>query len=134
MSAPANPPAKPQVTPRATPRVTPQAKAQVMTANLLRDGDVVYLSAAGTWSLWLHEAAVARDEGAAADLEARAKRAEGDQIVVGAYLMTVFESDSGPQPIGTRERIRAKGPTVHPEFGKQAMTAAARDVGAERID
>ncbi|MDX1424739.1 MAG: DUF2849 domain-containing protein [Kiloniellales bacterium] len=115
-------------------QANPQANPKVMTANLLRDGDVVYLTAAGTWSLWLHEAAVARDEGGAADLEARAKQAEGDQIVVGAYLMTVFESESGPQPIGTRERIRAKGPTVHPEFGKQAMTSAARDVGAERIE
>jgi hypothetical protein len=115
-------------------QANPQANPKVMTANLLRDGDVVYLTAAGTWSLWLHEAAVARDEGGAAALEARAKQAEGKQIVVGAYLMTVFESDSGPQPIGTRERIRAKGPTVHPEFGKQAMTSAARDVGAERIE
>jgi hypothetical protein len=119
---------------QANPQASPQANPKVMTANLLRDGDVVYLTAAGTWSLWLHEAAVARDEGGAAALEARAKQAEGEQIVVGAYLMTVFESDSGPQPIGTRERIRAKGPTVHPEFGKQAMTSAARDVGAERIE
>ena len=26
--------------------------AKVITANLLRDGDVVYLTAAGAWSLW----------------------------------------------------------------------------------
>ena len=39
------------------------------------------------------------------------------------------ESDRGPQPIGTREKIRAKGPTVHPHFGKQAMDGAGNHLG-----
>jgi hypothetical protein len=103
---------------------------QVMTANRLRDGDVVYLTAAGEWSLWLRDAAVASDESGQAELEARAKRAEADRLVVGPYLMAVADSDDGPQPIGTREKIRAKGPTVHPQFGKQAMTGAAMDRAA----
>jgi hypothetical protein len=105
--------------------------AKVMTANLLRDGDVVYLTAAGAWSLWLREAWVARDQGSEADLEAGAKQAERDQVVIGPYLMDVAESEAGPQPIGTREKIRAKGPTVHPHFGKQAMDGAARFLGVE---
>lgn len=104
--------------------------AKVMTANLLRDGDVVYLAADGTWSLWLRDAAVAHDESGESELEARAKAAEGTQLVVGSYLMAVAESEAGPQPIGTREKIRAKGPTVHPQFGKQAMAGAARDTVA----
>ena len=95
--------------------------AKVMTANLLRDGDVVYLTAAGDWSLWLNEAAVVRDESGEADLEAAAKQGERDLIVVGPYLMDVVDSAAGPQAIGTREKIRALGPTVHPHFGKQAM-------------
>jgi hypothetical protein len=45
--------------------------------------------------------------------------------------MDVAESEAGPQPIGTREKIRAKGPTVHPHFGKQAMDGAARFLGVE---
>ena len=49
--------------------------AKVMTANLLRDGDVVYLTAAGDWSLWLSEAAVARDDSSEADLEVGAQQA-----------------------------------------------------------
>ena len=105
--------------------------AKVMTANLLRDGDVVYLTAAGTWSLWLREAAVARDSDGEAELEAGGQKAERGQIVVGPYLMNVDESAAGPQPIGTREKIRAKGPTVHPHFGKQAMAGAAQHLGAE---
>jgi len=105
--------------------------AKVMTANLLRDGDVVYLTAAGGWSLWLSEAAVARDQSGEAGLEAGAKQGEGDRSVVGPYLMDVVESPAGPQPIGTREKIRAKGPTVHPHFGKQAISGADRFRGAE---
>jgi hypothetical protein len=105
--------------------------AKVMTANLLRDGDVVYLTAAGAWSLWLREAWVARDQGGEADLEAGAKQAERDQVVIGPYLMDVAESEAGPQPIGTREKIRAKGPTVHPHFGKQAMDGGAQLCGVE---
>ncbi|HEX9770676.1 MAG TPA: DUF2849 domain-containing protein [Kiloniellales bacterium] len=104
--------------------------AKAMTANLLRDGDVVYLTAAGTWSLWLRDAAVAHDQDGEAQLEARASQAVQKQLVVGPYLMAVAESEAGPQPIGTREKIRAKGPTVHPQFGKQAMAGAAADVGA----
>ena len=103
--------------------------AKVMTANLLRDGDVVYLTAAGTWSLWLSEAWVVRDQDGEAELEAGGQQAERDRLVVGPYLMAVAESDRGPQPIGTREKIRAKGPTVHPHFGKQAMDGAAKYMG-----
>jgi hypothetical protein len=105
--------------------------AKVMTANLLRDGDVVYLSAAGAWSLWLSEAMVVNDPSGETDLEDGAKQAERDQMVIGPYLMDVAESDAGPRPIGTREKIRAKGPTVHPHFGKQAMDGAARFLGVE---
>ncbi len=104
--------------------------AKVMTANLLRDGDVVYLTVAGTWSLWLSEAMVVNDPSGETDLEDGAKQAERDQVVIGPYLMDVAESDAGPQPIGTREIIRAKGPTVHLHFGKQAMAGAAGAEGA----
>ena len=105
--------------------------AKVMTANLLRDGDVVYLTAAGTWSLWLSEAMVVNDQSGETDLEAGAKQAERDQVVIGPYLMDVAESEAGPQPIGTREKIRAKGPTVHLHFGKQAMDGGAQLCGVE---
>lgn len=102
----------------------------VMTANLLREGDVVYLTAAGSWSLWLHEAEIARDEDGAARLEASAEKAVADRLVVSPYLMNVAEADGRPRPLGTREIIRAKGPTTHPHFGKQAMTGANGAGGA----
>ncbi len=105
--------------------------AKAMTANLLRDGDVVYLTAADTWSLWLRDAAVVHDQSGEAGLEASAKQAEKDRVVIGPYLMDVAESAAGPRPIGTREKIRAKGPTVHLHFGKQAMDGGAQLRGAE---
>jgi hypothetical protein len=96
---------------------------KVMTANLLREGDVVYLSAEGTWSPWLREAEVAADAEGAARLEAAAAKAVADRLVVGPYLMQVAKERGWPQPLGSREKIRAKGPTTHLDFGKQAADA-----------
>ena len=67
--------------------------AKVMTANLLRDGDVVYLTAAGNWSLWLSEAEVARDESGEAD---------GDGISV---TMAATASVTGCQFLGMGEGV-----------------------------
>ncbi len=95
----------------------------VMTANRLREGDVVYLTAEGAWSQWLDEAEIAGDKDAEARLEAAAQVAVAGRLVVGPYLMKVAEEGGRPRPLGTREKIRAKGPTTHPNFGKQAMGA-----------
>ena len=95
----------------------------VMTANRLREGDVVYLTAEGAWSQWLDEAEIAGDKDGEARLEAAAQAAVAGRLVIGPYLMKVAEEGGRPQPLGTREKIRAKGPTTHPKFGKQAMGA-----------
>ena len=103
--------------------MTPEAKLKVMTANLLREGDVVYLSAKGSWSPWLRDAEMVEGAEGAARLEAAADKAVGERLVVGPYLMQVAKQSGWPRPVGTREKIRAKGPTTHPAFGKQAMDA-----------
>ena len=95
----------------------------VMTANRLREGDVVYLTAEGAWSQWLDEAEIAGDKDGETRLEAAAQAAVAGRLVVGPYLMKVVEEGGRPRPLGTREKIRAKGPTTHPNFGKQAMGA-----------
>ncbi len=99
----------------------------VMTANRLREGDVVYLTAEGAWSQWLHEAEVAGGKDGEARLEAAAQAAEAGRLVIGPYLMKVTEEGGRPRPLGTREKIRAKGPTTHPNFGKQAMGAKSAE-------
>ena len=107
--------------------MTPKATLKVMTANLLREGDVVYLSAKGTWSLWLRDAELVGDAEGAARLEAAAAKAVDERLVIGPYLMQVAEESGRPRPVGTREKIRAKGPTTHPSFGKQAMDAQSAE-------
>ena len=105
--------------------------AKVMTANSLRDGDVVYLTATGTWTPWLHDSEVVHDKDGETRLELGAERAVTDREIVGPYLMDVADEDGVPRPLGTREKIRAKGPTTHPQFGKQAMNDADRTNGVK---
>jgi sulfite reductase (NADPH) hemoprotein beta-component len=91
---------------------------QIVTANRLRDGAVVYLTAEHTWSedfsesLPLHDEAVAKAalDGTAADVKARK--------VVGPYLAEVDETPDGLKPNSARERIRASRlPTITPDVG-----------------
>ncbi len=98
---------------------------KVITANLLREGDVVYLAADGTWSLWLDDAEMVDGADGAARLEAAGEKAVTGLLVIGPYLMDVTDEAGRPKPIGTREKIRAKGPTTHLNFGKQAMHGAS---------
>lgn len=86
--------------------------AQVATANRLRDGAVVYLTADDTWSTDFAESAVARDAASAERLTAVANRAAADQVVVGPYLIEVAQSGGRFEPASTRERIRSRGPSV----------------------
>jgi Protein of unknown function (DUF2849) len=86
--------------------------AQVATANRLRDGAVVYLTADNTWSTDFADSAVARDAASAERLMAVANQAAADQIVVGPYLIEVALKADRIEPLGTRERIRSRGPSV----------------------
>lgn len=97
---------------------------QVVTANRLSDGAVVYFVAAGTWSEVLANAKVADGEEAAAALLAQAETREEQLNAVGPYLMAISLATGLPRPKELREEIRAKGPTIHPNLGKQAESAA----------
>lgn len=85
---------------------------QIMTANRLGDGAVVYLAADDEWVLSLHDAEVAEGEEAAIRLEERARLAMKQQKIVGPYLFAVADSERGILPVSQREIIRAAGPTV----------------------
>lgn len=93
---------------------------RVLTANRLSDGAVVYLGANG-WSEWIEAARVATDDAAAADLEACGARAVAEREVVDPYLIEVTPASGGFAPARLRERIRAAGPTVRLDLGKQAV-------------
>jgi len=85
---------------------------QVLTANRLGDGRVVFLTPAGDWSPELNDALTVSDEDAAIELEAVGRLAEADCIVTGAYLIEVATHENGLRAAAIREAIRANGPTI----------------------
>jgi len=91
----------------------------MLTANRLRDGDVLYRKGNG-WVLTLAEGEVYSDQ-ASADA---ALAAANDELVrnefVAPYLFEVRQDNGHIRPVKEREIIRAAGPTVHPHTGKQA--------------
>lgn len=91
--------------------------AQMLTANRLNDGEVVYLAAGGAWVEAIDAAQVLAT---AADGEAAlvtGQAAERHRVVVHAYL---FDVTPDRRPVKMREIIRATGPTVRRDLGKQA--------------
>jgi len=96
----------------------------VITANRLIDGVVVFQTADAGWSEDFNRAAVVSDPQATADALARAKRDEADNLVVDAYAVPVEERNGHVAPKALREAIRASGPTNRRDLGKQAMGLA----------
>lgn len=94
-------------------RFTPK----VVTANDLRLGDVVYLTADDRWTRLHTEAELIEDEAHAQMrlLHGAAQR----QVVVGAYLADARPGPNGPEPAHFREAFRTRGPSNY-FHGKQA--------------
>ncbi len=93
---------------------------QMVTANRLVDGVVVYLAADGRWCERCAEGCVAEDAPSASQLLATAEAAVAACQVVGPYLIDVVPGDGGPRPRRYREQIRAAGPSIRSDLGKQA--------------
>ena len=97
----------------------PKAQApQMLTANRLRDGEVLYWKGSD-WGLALKDGEVFADAAAADAALAAAGKFVRENIVVAPYLFDVKVADGVIKPVKEREIIRAKGPTVRGE-GKQA--------------
>ena len=96
---------------------------QVLTANRLSDGAVVYLGPAGKWSDRIADAQVAADQQAGERLLADGERAVADRIVVAPYLIDVTADRDAVVPVRFREAIRAEGPTVPSDFRPSAEDA-----------
>lgn len=91
----------------------------MLTANRLRDGDVLYRKGEG-WVLRLADGDVYHDQ-ASADAALQAATAElVRNEFVAPYLFEVRVNNGTVKPVKEREIIRAAGPTVYPETGKQA--------------
>jgi hypothetical protein len=90
---------------------------KVLTANNLKSGEVVFWKG-GRWVIRFHDGErFDGDEAAAPALAA----AEGQPtVVVAPYLIDVEQIEGHWTPTAFRERLRALGPTNHPQHGKQA--------------
>lgn len=93
------------------------AAEQIVTANRLIDGAVVYWAKDGSWQEQLEVAQIASfAEAQNLLLQAQTKQAE----IVDSYLFEISCKNGKIMPISQRERIRALGPTVRLDLGKQA--------------
>jgi hypothetical protein len=96
-------------------------QAQIMSANGLLDGVVVYYAPGGLWSPRLVDALVAVTDGEAAALEAARAAAEARGDVVEPEIVPVATDAAGRLvPAHYREKIRALGPTIRTDLGPQA--------------
>ena len=94
-----------------------EGPAKVITANDLRDGLVVFLTADGGWSHDIAASRVLEDGPELESASAYAKAQHDARIVVEPYPIDVTVTNGMPVPQRLREKIRAdKGPTI--AYGK----------------
>ncbi len=97
------------------------ASIQAITANRLRDGEVVYQTEKGGWSERFSDSEILKSAEIAESRLEEALRAVDSLLVVEPYLFEVLADDDGAmRPVSVRERIRMRGPTVRADLGKQA--------------
>ena len=114
---------------------------KVLTANDLKTGEALFWNK-GQWRVRFHDGEHFADDEVAGRFLAEA---EGQPTVaVAPYLIDVEEVEGHWFPIAFRERLRALGPTNHPQHGKQAdgdadvdalraVTGSARSTGRVKL-
>jgi len=95
---------------------------QVFTANRVTDGVVVFLDEDDRWTESLSQVSIIADDDTLAEKTAVAEAA-AVAVVVDPYAIEVTDEGGEIRPVRYRERIRAFGPPVHPEFAKLAAAA-----------
>jgi hypothetical protein len=92
---------------------------KVLTANRLGPGEVVYWNATRGWVGAFEDAELLPDVSAEQVLAGAAEWVQKREVVA-PYLFDVRLEGGKAIPVKVREAIRAKGPTVRPDLGKQA--------------
>jgi len=87
---------------------------QMIIANRLVDGVVVFLAPGDEWETAIDAGAVIEDGAEAQRLLGVAKQHEERCVVVDPNLIEVKVENGRPKPTAIREAIRAFGPTVTP--------------------
>jgi hypothetical protein len=93
---------------------------QVVIANRLLDGIVVFLGTDGEWIEQVASCKPATTSEEGEKLLEAGLRAEREQLVVEPTLIEVEEQAGAWVPTKRREAIRAAGPTIRTDLGKQA--------------
>lgn len=109
-------------------RNSSKAGPVVLTANRLSDGVAIFLGPEGAWVEDVRAARVEEGEDGHAALEAAGAEGEAAADAIAPYLIDIaYDADGAIRPTIYRERIRAQGPSTHPDFGKQAEGLASRE-------
>ena len=91
---------------------------QVFTGNRVSDGIVVFMTADEDWTERVAESGVLSGQAEVERMTGVAEAAAARAVVVDPYLIEVTVENGGIRPVRYRERIRAYGPSIHPEFAK----------------
>ena len=114
---------------------------KVLTANDLETGEVLFWNR-GQWAIGFNDGE--RFDGDDAAAPALAAAEAQPKVVVAPYLIDVEQIEGHWAPIAYRERLRALGPSNHPQHGKQAdgdadveallaVTSSARSAGRVKL-
>jgi len=97
---------------------------KLLAANRLADGIAVWLGPDGAWVEAIDDADIVHDAAGQEHLAAAGKAALAANVIVDPELIDIDLVDGKIRPRRLRERIRAAGPTIHPDLGKQATEKA----------
>ncbi|WP_439533338.1 DUF2849 domain-containing protein [Polymorphobacter sp.] len=89
----------------------------VLTGNRLETGDVLWWDGAD-WSLHLRDAATMEK----AEAEALVAQFQPAERISDLVPVEVTFTDAGLRPTSTRERVRAVGPSVRPDFARPSLS------------
>jgi len=92
---------------------------KVLTANRLAPGEVVYWNAACGWVTDLQQAQPIEDAEAELALKGAAEWVSRNEVVA-PYVFPIRVEQGAIAPLSAREWVRAKGPSVRTDLGKQA--------------
>ena len=94
---------------------------QIVTANRLTDGDVVWLGTGGQWVETVEAAQCFDSVKTVAKALELAAQAVSNRLVVEPYEIDVTRAAGRIVPVKLREKIRSQGPTFRTDLGKQAV-------------
>jgi hypothetical protein len=92
---------------------------RILTGNRLETGEVIWWTGSG-WSQHLNDAVAVDEEG-----EALLTRFLPEERINDLALIDVDATPVGWRPRSTRERVRAVGPSVRPDFALPSLPVEA---------